>query len=432
MIYIVDKVCNYLIYVFLIHYCWKIGYRKNWIFRIISGLTCVVAGLVDAYFGEVTPLIYFVWCLTAVILLFDDNVFHISILACALTLFMGMMDTFSEIVVQILLLGSADSRSEIQAWQLCAYVVSFVIEFSYYYFILRKNDVYLNEINLTYKITILIMTLAFEMVVVNVFDLYYSTPADYSWYLHFRFALCLLGAVYAIGVTLKLAVNNYVVSVQNQELKTALEVEENHYLYQKEKNINLRRFRHDLINHIGVIKELLSQKQYENANVYIDKIWNITESLSDKISTGDDYIDAIINYYGYICEKESVDLEVKGKLSCPIGMEMVDITTLFGNALQNAVEANRRLEKKYIKVEIIDKYTEVFISIYNACTDKKVSTDYMTDKHFLDKESHGLGLGKIVSIVRKYRGEYYISVEVADIGKLFKIDISLPRKECIV
>ncbi len=427
MVFIADKICNYIIYIFLIHYCWRIEFRKSRICRIASCISCFLAGAIDIYQGESTLLVYALWCALAIILLFDDNIVHLSILTIALTWFMGMIDTFSVIVVQIILLGAANNRNELQLWQLSAYVISFAIEFSYYYFILRKNQVYLDDIKTVYKITILIMTLVFEMVVVNVFNLYYSNPSDYNWYLHFRFALCLIGTVYAIAATLKLAVKNYLFDLQNKELVTALEIQKNHYLYQKENSLGLRRFRHDLINHIGVIRELLDRKQYESANSYISKIWNVTESLSPRISTGDDYIDAIMNYYSYICEKEDIDFKVTGKISHSINIEMVDITSLLGNALQNAIEATRELEKRYINVEIIEKPQEVFISIYNTCTNIKIPKNHMLITHKQDRENHGLGLKNIVKIIEKYRGEYYISVEEAIDGNIFKLDISLPQ-----
>ena len=340
---------------------------------------------------------------------------------------MGMMDTYSLNILRILT-GKYARTETIEWWQLTAYLISFAIEFCMYYFVLKRNGVYLKSLKKRYLVGLLLLTLIFELVVTYVFSVLYGSINEHEWYIHIRFALCLIGAIYSIYITLQLAVSNYQYEKQNNQLAKALKIQQDQYQYQKDTNQNLRKFRHDLINHIGAMQELLAKEQYDNAKDYIEKTWNVTESLATKINTGDDYVDAILNYYAYCCEKKDIDFSLTGKLIRPLDIDVLDCTTLLGNSLQNALEAAEKLGAGFVKVELIDHADEVFISVYNSCQDIEFSsvTDIETTKP--DKKNHGFGLKNIASIVDKYNGEYYINVDKATAGNVFKLDISLPRR----
>ena len=427
MVYIIDKFINYFIYIFLIHSCFRIPFRKNKLFHVLSGAFCVVFGILDVYLGQEYMSVFIIWAVFAMLLLFEDKSWHLMLLTIALTWFMGMMDTFSSIFIQVIFLGSAVPKAMLTWAELLAYPISFGIELMLYLMVLKKTGVYLNEIKLTYKIGILLMTLIFELVVVGVFGVYYDNPNNYTWYLHVRFVLCLIGAIYSLYITLELAVKNYLYNKQNRYLELALDIQQNQYLYQKEKDLDLRRFRHDLVNHIGAVKELLYHKQYEQANTYIDEIWNVTECLSNNVNSGDDYLDAILNYYFYICEKANVSFEISGKLKSPIEMDVMDITALLGNALQNAYEAATKENDKIVKFEVVDHEREIFFAICNSCDKENIQADFSMETSKDDKENHGFGLGNIMSVVNKYKGECYFSIDKDANVTMFRIDISIPR-----
>ncbi|MBE5916659.1 MAG: GHKL domain-containing protein [Pseudobutyrivibrio ruminis] len=429
MVYIVDKICNYIIFIFLMHFCWRIPFRKNKACVVCSALSCGLAGLIDSYFGKDQLFVYIVWCFMSMNLMFNRKIYKTSLLTAFLIWFTGMIDTFSVIIVQIFFIRGATTTSEIlQWWQLSAYAISFIIEYGFYRFILKRNNVYMDSIKLRYKIGILVLTMMFELVVTEVYNIYYRNQSYYELYLHIRFILCLFGVIYSLAITLQLAVKNYLYDEQNKGLKQALEIQHSQYLYTKDKNNDIRRFRHDLVNHIGAIQELLSKQQYESAQKYIGNIWNITESLSNKISTGDDYVDAVLNYYLYLCEKENVKVEINGKVKDKVEMDVLDITSLLGNALQNAYEATRQTTNRYVEVEIVDHSQETFLSISNTSLKMEIPSDYQIQTSKNDKLNHGFGLKNIVSIIKKYDGEYYITTSETVMGNMFKLEISIPRK----
>ena len=125
----------------------------------------------------------------------------------------------------------------------------------------------------------------------------------------------------------------------------------------------VRSFKHDLINHVGVLRELANQNKTEEVKEYIDTIWNIQDGFDLKIHTGDGLLDVILNYYLYLSEKENIDFAVKGKLTGETGLEMFDLTTLMGNILQNAMEAAAQTAVPKIRVALTEHKKEIFITI---------------------------------------------------------------------
>ncbi len=118
-----------------------------------------------------------------------------------------------------------------------------------------------------------------------------------------------------------------------------MHMQKQQYDYQLQQSVAVRRFKHDLVNHIGVLRELMNEKKTEEAKEYIDTIWNIQDEFDLKIHTGDSFLDIIVNYYLYLAQKENIEFVVSGKLTGKMHLEMFDLTTLVGNILQNAVEA---------------------------------------------------------------------------------------------
>ena len=261
-----------------------------------------------------------------------------------------------------------------------------------------------------------------------VFVFFDENHTVYSWDAYAVFFISIAGAVYSVFLTLSLAIKNILSNRQNRELQSFMHMQKQQYDYQLQQSVAVRRFKHDLINHIGVLRELMNQKKTETAKEYIDTIWDIQDEFDLKIHTGDSSLDVIMNYYSYLAVKENIKFVVSGKLTEEMSLEMFDLTTLMGNILQNAIEATLKAALPKIRVELVEHKKEIFIVVSNS-----VSEEVNTKKDFFktskkDKENHGFGLKNIVATVEKYHGEYYIEFIVENGEALFQISIAIPRE----
>ena len=106
-------------------------------------------------------------------------------------------------------------------------------------------------------------------------------------------------------------------------------------------------------------------------------------------------------------------------------MDAVDIYTLFGNALDNAIEANRKVaeDKRCISILIHEKVNLIFIQIENPYSGQLHFRHGLplTDKP--DQNYHGFGVGSIKAMAEKYGG--FMTIETQQ--NIFVLRITIPR-----
>ena len=426
MIYIVDNISNYLIYLFIIHFGFKLNPRKNKVLLGASVLIMLSAGGYNVYFDTNSPIIYIVWSVLSICLFFEDRLCHLFMLSAALMYFTGIIDTFSVMLIQVVLIGGGVGDTGITWWMEPAYLLSFLLYLLIYLQLFRKNDVYLCNIKFKYKFALLIQGSIFQMFYNFVFSFFYENHAMYDIDAYAVFFISITGVLYSIFLTLNLAIKNILSDRQNRELQSFMYMQKQQYDYQLQQSVAVRRFKHDLVNHIGVVRELINEKKTEEAKEYIDTIWNIQDVFDLKIHTGDSFLDIIVNYYSYLAAKENIEFAVLGKLSEKMPLEMFDITTLMGNILQNAFEAAIKADVPRIRVELVEHKEEIFVVVSNSVA-KRVNTKadfFMTSKE--DKENHGFGLKNIAATVEKYHGECYMESILENREVLFQISIAIP------
>ena len=427
MIYIVDNFLNYLIYLFIIYFGFKIQTRKNKFFCWLSVVVVFAAGIFNMYFENNSPIVYVCWSVLSVCLFFTERLLRLGILSFALMYFTGIMDTFSVMLIQILLIGGA-VEIDLAWWMEIAYVISFSIYFLVYIMLLKKNEVYLNDIECRYKVAILVQGSIFQMFYNFVFAFFDENHEMYGWDAYVVFFVSIVGAIYAIFLTLSLAIKNVLSNRQNKELQSFMHMQKEQYDYQLQQSVAVRRFKHDLTNHIGVLRELVNQKKLEEARGYIDTIWNVQDEFELKIHTGDSFLDVIMNYYLYIATKENIKFTVSGKVTTISYIEMFDITTLMGNVLQNAIEASKKTNEPKIRVDFIEHKTEVFISVSNSVIEMVNTSNNFLKTSKKDKVNHGFGFKNIIATVEKYQGEYYMDSFMENGEPIFKISIAIPKE----
>jgi sensor histidine kinase YesM len=385
------------------------------------------AGGFNAYYDVNSPIVYILWSVLSICLFFEERLGHLIVLSVALMYFTGIVDTFSVMLIQVIMIGGGATHIDIAWWMEPAYLISFLVYLLVYLQILKKYEVYLCDIELKYKFALLIQGSIFQMFYNFVFVFFNENYTAYGWDAYAVFFISIVGVIYSIFLTLSLAVKNILSNRQNMELQSFLYMQKQQYDYQLQQSVAVRRFKHDLVNHIGALRELMNEKKTEEAKEYIDTIWNIQNAFDLKLHTGDSFLDVIVNYYSYLATKENIEFIVVGRLTDKIPLEMFDITTLMGNILQNAVEAAVKADVPRIRVEFVEHKKEIFIVVSNSVAEgiNTKSGFFMTSKK--DKENHGFGIKNIVATVEKYHGECYMEILVENKEALFKISIAIPK-----
>jgi len=184
----------------------------------------------------------------------------------------------------------------------------------------------------------------------------------------------------------------------------------------------LRKLRHDMNNHIGLIKNLVHTEKYEILKEYIDQIYEDVEVANELVITENKTLSVLLNAKKSKAKEKNIDFQSMIALQ-DFQMQNKDICALLGNILDNAIEAAEKVENsKYIQLTIQKTSAGCVISCENSLGIKPVMRK---GKFITSKENafiHGIGTENIKDIVAKYKGEVTFDYD----DEMFHVRIVLP------
>ena len=180
---------------------------------------------------------------------------------------------------------------------------------------------------------------------------------------------------------------------------------------------------HDLKHQIAGLRAEMSDEQRQK---WIDEMEQELESYSPELETGNSVLDTLIAGKMMSCRANNIKVTCVADGNILDFMHVADICTIFGNALDNAIESVTLIEdpeKRLIHLSVSPKKNFVIIQINNYCENQiKIKNGYpVTTK--ADKTSHGFGLKSIRYTVDKYHGTVTFDVN----KNWFELKILIPR-----
>ena len=184
------------------------------------------------------------------------------------------------------------------------------------------------------------------------------------------------------------------------------------YIEMNEKNTELRRFRHDTKNLLFALSSLISDKKYEQASEYIEKMQEEIEANKGKaFDTGNFIADALLESKAKTAAQNDIIMTVEGNIPAN-RIEDVNLVILISNLVDNALEAARQVEgEKKIEIQSILKKNIWILSVKNSCVQDVVIRENRIETTKEEKESHGFGISNIERVAKKYGGNLKLSCE---------------------
>ena len=136
------------------------------------------------------------------------------------------------------------------------------------------------------------------------------------------------------------------------------------------------------------------------------------EAYDSSFRTGNVALDVVLTRENFNCKEKNVKLTCVANGACLNFMSEVDVYSLFGNILDNAIEASEKLEdpeKRIISLTVSQEGYFVNIHAENYFCDHLTFTDGLPETTKLDTVYHGYGLKSIRMLVQKYEGSLKIS-----------------------
>ena len=197
----------------------------------------------------------------------------------------------------------------------------------------------------------------------------------------------------------------------------------------------IRGMKHDMKNTLSVIQRLSAGEGNDELEEYLSELNRGLEKLEVRFKTGNTVVDTLLNMKYHEAVRDVPDLKMDAdKLMLPQGLEIhsYDIGVILGNAVDNAMEACRKLKAKepeadaFIRLCSLQKGNLLILKVENSFDGRLVRRRQeefpITDK--ADKSSHGIGLANIKSTAEKYQGTVDFKVN----GRVFILSVLMKNE----
>lgn len=203
------------------------------------------------------------------------------------------------------------------------------------------------------------------------------------------------------------------------------------------------RLRHDMKNHMRALSGLLEKREWEKMTAYLNKMNDSSGLLDEDEVTGNRVVDVLLTQKRKLAESRNIlwecDVQMPGK--CCISE--FDLCVLFGNILDNAVEACGRMQdipphgqacegqagdgapvgRRFINIQAKSVKKCFLLEVKNS-TDLK-ETEEAGAGEGKRRKGHGIGLMNVRDVVQSYHGAMNIKVGEG----AFVITVLIPQND---
>ena len=201
--------------------------------------------------------------------------------------------------------------------------------------------------------------------------------------------------------------------LREQEQKDKMQIAQlqQQFAYYQEKlkdEEKVRSVYHDMKNHLLVLQRQINSP--ETAEM-VEKLQSQVAMYEDYEHTGNDILDIILKEKSETAREKHIALSVTADLNGVDFIEPLDISTIFGNGLDNAIEASEKLpeEQRAILVKAGKMQNFFSVLIENNCLQDSGNTKSRTTKN--DDFLHGFGISNMRKAVEKYDGQLMTKCE---------------------
>ena len=187
---------------------------------------------------------------------------------------------------------------------------------------------------------------------------------------------------------------------------------------------NIRKVKHDLKNHFTVIQGKLNEEDIQFCKGYLSELYQTVETMGDIIQSGNSVIDYLIN--SKLSGLEGIQVLVSGYVGNYNDIEDVDLASILGNILDNAIEAQKYVkEEKRIELYFLQKNVNRIILCKNTIASSVLKNNVQLRSTKSSSELHGLGYQIVESKVNKYNG----IIDYFEDEDMFGVQIMLPESK---
>lgn len=304
------------------------------------------------------------------------------------------------------------------AWTIFTYFVTYYVVYWLSFLFFGRKIKHGRDLSIqNFALLLLCIFLILVDVVFNAVIVYYSAENfDYTYVvMDYLYGIVSCALVIFIQFTL---LGKKQLKAELDTVRTLRAQEHKQYIMSRD-NIELINVKcHDLKHQLSMLRGRVDERELEE----IEKAVMIYDNT---VKTGNEVLDVLLSEKSLFCEKNGIQLSCAADVGDLSFMTISDLYSLFGNAIDNGIEAVMKLDDKEkrligINVRCAGRLLSLHIENFFSGGVKFVGGLPQTTKS--DKRYHGFGMKSIKFIAEKYGGNV---VTRAD-GDKFKLDVMIP------
>ena len=162
---------------------------------------------------------------------------------------------------------------------------------------------------------------------------------------------------------------------------------------------------HDYKNTVIALRQLANDGDMDKIREYLGSESELVDRKLFYIRTGSEAVDTIVNIKQNYAEERGIVFVVNVNITEQCNIGEIDMVNILGNLTDNAIEASVDEKEPYIELTIKQEKSFILIKVVNKYS-REFSGNMETKKK--DKIFHGIGIGSVNDIVKKYDGDFSI------------------------
>lgn len=169
--------------------------------------------------------------------------------------------------------------------------------------------------------------------------------------------------------------------------------------------LEMRGYKHDFHHHLQTLRGHLESGDTERALAYISELDTALQSVDTLLKTGNASADAVLSAKIAQAKAKNIPVTIKAIIPEHLTISDVELSIVFGNLLENAIEACEKAPEsdRFLRIYCTIKGTMLYFSMMNAAAPGKLIKQ---GSLFKSKKSglHGFGLHRAENIIETHGG----------------------------
>lgn len=232
-----------------------------------------------------------------------------------------------------------------------------------------------------------------------------------------------LGAAVSMGVVAALTAGVFVLFNRFQMLKTENEMllelgtlSKNHI---KEMEIMMEKNRiqtHDIKHHLLILREYGQERKWDMLMSYLNELSDDILVQKKAMWTQVGILDTLLEQKKAKAESKGIAFRIRADRIGELPFSDMEISTLFSNLLDNAIEACEKIEddRRWVAIQITRKSGMLYLTISNSIKDRPAEQEGKLITNKQNHQLHGYGIKSVQKIVRKYEGDFSYQIRESE------------------